>query len=97
MDAQHGIAPQRGKSGALKFVLKFVILFAFGAAVLAIARAPVDVGSSALATTAQAGKTDRPAAAGPMGAQGDEAGSVRYFPSQFPDVRGDPAEIASTF
>lgn len=90
MNATHGIASQRGKSGAGRFALKIVILVAFGAAVLAIARGPVEVGESVLAPNAQAGQANRPAAA-------NVAGSVRYFPHEFPDVRGEIQPTPDTF
>jgi hypothetical protein len=89
MDATHG-TPQRSSSGAVKLALKVVIFIAFGAAVFAIARAPVEVGSEALAPTAQARPADGPAAA-------DAAGSARYFPREFPDVRGEIQPTPDTF
>lgn len=87
MNATHGIASQRGKSGAVKLALKVVIVVVFGAAVLAIARAPVEIGDAALATTGQA---DRTAVASP-------AENVGYFPREFPDVRGDIEPLPDTF
>jgi hypothetical protein len=90
MDATHGNVPQRSESGAFRLALKAVILVAFGAAVFAIARAPVEVGSNALAPTAQAGQADRPAAA-------NAAEGTRYFPRDFPDVRGEIQPTPDTF
>lgn len=95
MSAVQPVASARGESKFLRLVLKAIVLAAFGVALVALARGPVKAGGDALAPPVDAGQPTVKSDVQPGQTESPER--TRYFPAEFPDVRGETQPTPDTF